>query len=164
LHFQFKPFVLRQTKMGLAGKLEVDVELKASGDQFYKIFTNQVHQMPNASSKIQSVDLHQGDWENPGSVKIWTYIIDGKTEVFKERVHFDDKDKCITMDGVEGHVLEKYKKYKAIFQVFNKDKGGLVKLTLEYEKHNEADEPPNQYLKFVAGLIRDIDAHLVKGA
>ncbi|KAL5761030.1 hypothetical protein ACOSQ2_019868 [Xanthoceras sorbifolium] len=150
--------------MSLAGKIEVDVELKASGDQFYKIFSNEVHQMPNASSKIQAVDLHEGDWKTPGSIKLWKYIIDGKTEIFKERVHFDDKDKCITMDGVEGHVLEKYKKYKGIFQVINKDEGGLVKLTLEYEKHKAADEAPYPYLDFVAGLIRDIDAHLVKAA
>ncbi|KAL5763272.1 hypothetical protein ACOSP7_019536 [Xanthoceras sorbifolium] len=123
--------------MSLAGKVEVDVELKASGDH-----------------KIQAVDLHEGDWETPGSIKLWKYIIDGKTEIFKERVHFDDKDKCITMDG----------KYKVIFQVLNKDEGGLVKLSLEYEKHKATDEPPYQYLDFVAGLIKDIDAHLVKAA
>ncbi|KAK2635474.1 hypothetical protein Ddye_030266 [Dipteronia dyeriana] len=150
--------------MDLAGKLEVDVELKASGDEFYKIFSNQVHQMPTASSRIQAVDLHEGDWETPGSIKLWKYTIDGKTEVFKERIHFDDKDKCIIMDGVGGHALEKFKKYKGIFQVINKDEGGLVKLTLEYEKHKEADEPPSQYLDFVAALIRDIDEHLVKAA
>ena len=68
------------------------------------------------------------------------------------------------MDGVGGHVLEKFKKYKGIFQVINKDEGGLVKLTLEYEKHKEADEPPSQYLDFVAALIIDIDEHLVKAA
>ena len=90
--------------------------------------------------------------------------IDGKTEVFKERIHFDDKEKCIIMDGVEGHALEKFKKYKGIFQVINKDEGAFVKLTIEYEKHNEADEPPSQYLDFGAAVIRDIDEHLVKAA
>ena len=152
--------------MGVTGKLEVDLELKASGDEFYKMLSNQVHQMPNASSRIQAVDLHEGDWGNPGSIKLWTYIIDGKTEVFKERVQFDEKDKCVVMEAVEGHVLEKYKKYKAMFQVIDKEKGGgeLVKVSVEYEKHNEADEPPNQYLDFAVAVIRDIDAHLVKGA
>ncbi|KAI9169026.1 hypothetical protein LWI28_005726 [Acer negundo] len=63
--------------MGLAGKLEVDVVLKASGDSFYKILINQVHQMPTASSKIQAVDIHEGDWETPGSIKLWKYTIEG---------------------------------------------------------------------------------------
>ncbi|KAL5761040.1 hypothetical protein ACOSQ2_019878 [Xanthoceras sorbifolium] len=85
------------------------------------------------AGKVEAVDLHEGDWETPGSIKLWKYIIDGKTEIFKERV-------------------------------LNKDEGGLVKLSLEYEKHKATDEPPYQYLDFVAGLIKDIDAHLVKAA
>ncbi|KAH7570964.1 hypothetical protein JRO89_XS05G0231100 [Xanthoceras sorbifolium] len=88
--------------MSLAGKVEVDVELKASGDQFYKI------------------------------------------------------TKCL---------MPPVKYRQLIFtKVLNKDEGGLVKLSLEYEKHKATDEPPYQYLDFVAGLIKDIDAHLVKAA
>ncbi|KAL5828005.1 hypothetical protein ACOSQ3_019837 [Xanthoceras sorbifolium] len=148
--------------MSLAGKLEVDVELKASGDQFYKIFSNEVHQMPNASSKIQAVDLHEGDWETPGSIKLRKYIIDGETEEFKEKVDFDDEKRCITFDAVGGHILERYKKYKAIFQVTENDEGGgMVKVTLVYEKFKEDDDPPHKFLNFVADVIRDVDAHII---
>ncbi|KAH7570965.1 hypothetical protein JRO89_XS05G0231200 [Xanthoceras sorbifolium] len=117
--------------MGLAGELEVDTELKTSADKFYKVFSNQVHHVPNASDKVHAIEVHEGDWETAGSIKVWKYTIDGETEEFKEKVTEND----------EG--------------------GGMVKVTLVYEKFKEDDDPPHKFLNYVADIIRDVDAHII---
>lgn len=61
--------------MALRGKIEADVEVKSSSDKFYKTLSAQVHQVPTASTKIKSIDLHDGHWEHPGAIKQWTYVI-----------------------------------------------------------------------------------------
>ncbi|KAH7570952.1 hypothetical protein JRO89_XS05G0229900 [Xanthoceras sorbifolium] len=148
--------------MGLAGEVEVYVELKTSADKFYKVFSNQVHHVPNASDKVHAIEVHEGDWETAGSIKVWKYTIDGETEEFKEKIDFDHEKRCITSDAVGGHILERYKKYKGIFQVTENDEGGgMVKVTLVYEKFKEGDDPPHKFLNYVADIIRDVDAHII---
>ncbi|KAH7570962.1 hypothetical protein ACOSP7_019534 [Xanthoceras sorbifolium] len=151
--------------MGLAGELEVDTELKTSADKFYKVLSNQVHHVPNASDKVHAIEVHKVIGKLlalssfPWNIHVY---VDGETEEFKEKVDFDDEKRCITFDAVGGHILERYKKYKAIFQVTENDEGGgMVKVTLVYEKFKEDDDPPHKFLNYVAEIIRDVDAHII---
>ncbi|KAH8500620.1 hypothetical protein Peur_042456 [Populus x canadensis] len=149
--------------MALAGKLEINFELKCSADKFFEVLSRQAHQIPNASSgEIHAIEVHEGDWVATGSVKLWTYTIDGKPEVFKEKVEVDEVNKSVSLIAVGGHVLEQYKSYKITLKTVSMAEGGVVKILLDYEKLKPDDPPPNKYLDFVIKVVKDIDEHLVK--
>ncbi|KAB1205735.1 hypothetical protein CJ030_MR7G028080 [Morella rubra] len=149
--------------MALKGKLEAELELKASADKFYSIFRSQAHQVPNATPDIiQHVAVHEGDWETHGSVKVWKYTVEGKAEVFKEVVEFDDANRAATLVGVDGDVMKIYKTYKGTFQVTPKGDGSLAKLTMEYETLTADAPPPTKYFIMMINMTKDIDAHVVK--
>ncbi|KAL3582247.1 hypothetical protein D5086_016579 [Populus alba] len=78
--------------MALHGKIETTLELKSSAEKFYKVWRSQSFHVPKHASKhIQGVEIHAGDWETVGSIRIWQYTIGGKAGVFKEEVSFDDE-------------------------------------------------------------------------
>ncbi|KAJ7942969.1 Major latex protein domain containing protein [Quillaja saponaria] len=134
--------------MSLVGKLEADIEIKTPAEKFYNLLKSQNHQVPNASSdKVHSVEVHE----------------EGNLEVFKERVEVDEENKTVSLTAVEGHVLDLYKKYKVNFKVTPKtSEGGLMKITVEYEKKNYSIPDPNKYLQFVIHVVQDIDSQLIK--
>lgn len=149
--------------MASVDKLEGEVEIKSSADKVFKVISYQQHQLPNAcSDKIHDVVVHEGGWDISGSVKLWTYKVDGAVETFKEQVEVDEENKKMILIGLEGHAMELYKSYKMICQVIPRTEGGLVKFTLEYEKHNDTTPAPTKYLNFLIHLIKDVDAHLLK--
>ncbi|XWS69344.1 hypothetical protein CRYUN_Cryun04dG0171200 [Craigia yunnanensis] len=150
--------------MALTGKLEADVEVKASADKLFSIVRKENHQIPNAASdKVHSVEVHEGDWEAHGSVKLWKYSVEGKVEILKEKVLVDDANKTVTLIALEGHVMEEFKSYKIVYSVTPKsDQSSLVKITLEYEKLNENIPDPNRYLQFIVNLTKDVEAHVLK--
>ena len=78
-------------------------------------------------------------------------------------MEIDDVNKIVSLTALDGHVLEQFKSYKNNMQVIPKSGEGanVVKITLEFEKLNESDQPPNKYLSFVVNVIKDIDAHLI---
>lgn len=60
--------------------LETEVEIKSNADKLYKVFSNQHHAFPNASSDhVHDVVVHEGDWETSGSIKLWTYTVGNKS-------------------------------------------------------------------------------------
>ncbi|KAK7827604.1 mlp-like protein 43 [Quercus suber] len=62
--------------MALVGKLEADVEIKAPADKFFNILRSEIHHIPNISSdKVHGVEVHEGDWETSGSVKLWKFTV-----------------------------------------------------------------------------------------
>jgi len=85
--------------------------------------------------------------------------LEGKEEIFKEKVIMDEVNKKITYVAVGGNALELYKSYKAIVKV----EKGMLKLRIEYEKFNDQIPPPKKYQQFIINIVRDIDANLVKG-
>ncbi|KAI4338332.1 hypothetical protein L6164_016672 [Bauhinia variegata] len=100
--------------MALAEKLEGNVELKSPAEKFYKVLKSENHHIPKAcSDKVKSIEVHEGDWETPGPIKFWNYTVDGKAEIWKEKVEVDEANKKVTFVAVEGHVLDLYKTYKA---------------------------------------------------
>ena len=58
---------------GLCGKLEVDVDIKASAEQFHHIFTHKPHHVHKGTDKIHGCELHEGEWGTVGSVLFWNY-------------------------------------------------------------------------------------------
>ncbi|CAL8995146.1 unnamed protein product [Prunus brigantina] len=144
--------------------LEAEVEIKSNADRLYKVFSNQHHAFPNASSDhVHDVVVHEGDWETSGSIKLWTYTADGNVEIFKEKMEIDEANKWVSFTALEGHVLEQYRSYKISFQVTPKSEGGgLVKITIHYGKLNDNDPPPHKYLRFAINVVHDMDAHLLK--
>uniref|UniRef100_A0A2P2K165 MLP-like protein 328 n=1 Tax=Rhizophora mucronata TaxID=61149 RepID=A0A2P2K165_RHIMU len=144
-------------------KLEVDLGLKCSADQFFKFLSTEIHQIGNTSSdKIQNVRVNEGDWKTHGSIKEWKYTIDGKTEIFKEKVEVDEVSKTVSFVAVGGHILDQYKSYKIVYQAVPKDEGTFVRVKLEYEKLKSVDPRPNKYLELLINVVKDIDAHVVK--
>lgn len=68
----------RKKKMSsadLCGKLETDIEIKASAKKFHDIFKHKPHHISNVSAdKIQGCDIHEGEWGTIGSVIYWNYF------------------------------------------------------------------------------------------
>ncbi|KAM5585436.1 MLP-like protein 43 [Rosa sericea] len=144
--------------------LEALVAVKSSADKLYAIISTEHHNVPKASSDtVHDVAVHEGDWKTSGSIKLWKYTIDGTVETIKEKVEIDEANKRVSLTALEGHMLEQYRSLKFIYQVIPKsDEGGnQVKITLEYEKLNESDQPPHKYLRLVVNVIKDIDAYLI---
>ncbi|OAY29249.1 hypothetical protein MANES_15G129900v8 [Manihot esculenta] len=146
----------------LKGQLETVVELKCTPDQFLKLWKSQGHQIPNHTpSNIQGVRVHEGDWETSGSIKVWDYTIEGRPEVFKEKVEIDEEKKIVKLIGLDGDVFKLYKVYNGMWHVMPKGQGSLAKTVIEYEKLNESVPTPHIYLDFIVGVTKDIDAGLV---
>ncbi|CAN0908716.1 MLP-like protein 328 [Linum grandiflorum] len=150
----------------MSGKLEAEVELQAPPAKFFNVLRKSAHQIPSHTpSKIKSINLHEGDWESHGTIKIWNYTFEGKEEMLKERVEFDDGKKTMKVHGLEGDVMKLYKVYNGIFEFVSEDNGdGVAKLTIEYEKLDPKFPAPTKYLDFVISFLKDIDAGLAKAA
>ncbi|KAI5353283.1 hypothetical protein L3X38_006176 [Prunus dulcis] len=149
--------------MALHGFIGTQIELKSPADKFYKIFKGQGHLIPNVSSgHIKGVQLHEGDWETHGSVKIWNYHLGDEVGTFKEKVEYDDKNKVATLTGLDGEMFKYYKSFKAIFQFTQKGEVSVANLTIHYEKRNADVEAPDRYVGLMVTLVRDLDAHFGK--
>ncbi|XP_050232667.1 MLP-like protein 28 [Mercurialis annua] len=152
--------------MSLVRKLEAELELQySSADKFFTLLSKEIYHTSKASSdKIQQIDVLQGDWETSGSVKLWSYTIDGKQEIFKEKVEVDEANKVVIMTAIEGHILEQYKSFKITHKAIPKSGGAadVLKITVEYEKLKPEDEPPTKYLDFILCVVKDVDVHLLK--
>ncbi|KAJ0095796.1 hypothetical protein Patl1_15429 [Pistacia atlantica] len=149
--------------MALTGKLGADIEINAPAAAFYNVWKSQCHHLPNATpSNMQAVEVHEGDWETAGSIKLWNYTVAGRSESYKERIEVDDETMTVGLVGLEGDVFKNYKSWKPIIQVIPKESGSLLKLTLEYEKRSEDVPVPNEYLDFMVSVMTDLAAHLTK--
>ncbi|CAK9326755.1 unnamed protein product [Citrullus colocynthis] len=110
--------------ISLVGKLVSEIEINASAEKFYKFFKDEAFNIPKISSKIvQQVGVHEGNWDTHShdSIKISNYTIDGKFEVLKEQVEFDDEKLMLVHIGLEGNVFDHYKVFKMTYQVVPKN-------------------------------------------
>ncbi|PRQ40954.1 putative START-like domain-containing protein [Rosa chinensis] len=144
------------------GKVEADVELKASAAKFHEFFTRRPHHLSNISSdKIKECNLHEGEWGTVGSIIHWNYVHDGKTKVAKEVFEaIDDENNSITLKVVEGDLLEHYKSFKVTIEASPKGEGCTVHWTFEYEKVHGDVEDPHTLLQLVVDITKDICSHL----
>ncbi|CAI9095999.1 OLC1v1032059C1 [Oldenlandia corymbosa var. corymbosa] len=148
----------------LAGTLEGEVKLESKGDEFFHVIGGKAHRLPDLISHgIQSIGLHAGDWKTDGSIKNWTYFMDGKVESFKEKLKVDEETKTVTAEAIGGDVMKHYKKYIITIKVVpNEDGSKVAKYSIDYEKLNENDPTPTKYLEWIGQMIKDLDASLAK--
>ncbi|KAK5838595.1 MLP-like protein 28 [Gossypium arboreum] len=133
----------------LTGKLEADVDIKASPEQFHEMFAHKPHHVHH---KIQGCDLHEGERGKVGIIVHWSYVHDGKAKKAKEVVEAVDPDKnFITFRVIEGDLMEEYKSFVAMILVSpkSKDSGSIVHWTLEYEKLHDGIAHPETLLQLV---------------
>ncbi|XP_038904971.1 MLP-like protein 43 [Benincasa hispida] len=149
--------------MGLYRKLETDVDIEAPAWKFHEIIHKNPHHMSNiASDKIQSCELHEGEWGKVGSILYWNYVHDGKACVAKDVIEaVDEENNSITWKMIEGDLLELYKSFRITIQCTPKDKGSVIHYTLEYEKPHEDIQDSHGLLELCASMSKDIDAHLM---
>ncbi|MBA0765767.1 hypothetical protein Gotri_014913 [Gossypium trilobum] len=152
----------------LIGKLEADVEIKASPEQFHEMFAHKPHHVHHTCyDKIQGCDLHEGEWGKVGTIVHWSYVHDGKAKKAKEVVEAVDPDKnLVTFRVIEGDLMEEYKSFVITIQVSPKSEGSgsVVHWTLEYEKLHGGIAHPETLLQFVQDISKDIDAHLTQAS
>ncbi|KAH0902083.1 hypothetical protein HID58_041586 [Brassica napus] len=146
--------------MATSGTYVTEVPLKGTAEKHYKRWRNENHAFPDAvGHHIQSVTVHDGEWDSHGAIKIWNYTltnkqyvnlekmleiycIHGKQEVFKERREIDDEKKTVTFRGL-GRVI-------------------VCKITFNWEKRNDDFPDPSNYMKFIKSLAADMDDHVIK--
>ncbi|XP_047308268.1 kirola-like [Impatiens glandulifera] len=142
-------------------KLVKQVEIKSHGDVFHEIFRFKLHQLSNITpTKIQNVDLHEGDWGSVGSVLVGNYTQDGKEKVIKQRIEaIDEEKKLVSFKIIEGDLMELYKTCIFTVHVETHGENNLVTWTAEYEKLNEDVEDPTSMLDLCIAVTKDIDTH-----
>ncbi|KAL1189911.1 MLP-like protein 34 [Cardamine amara subsp. amara] len=152
----------------LVGKLETEVEIKASAGKFHHMFTGRPHHVSNASpGNIQGCDLHEGDWGKVGSIIFWNYVHDGEEKVAKERIEAVNPEKnLITFRVIDGDLMKEYKSFLLTIQVTPKHggQGSIVHWHLEYEKINDEVAHPETLLQFCVEVSKEIDEHLLSEA
>ncbi|KAJ4826530.1 hypothetical protein Tsubulata_032343 [Turnera subulata] len=100
--------------MALEEKLEMTVEIISSAEDVFKFLCNQTREFPTVSpDKVQRVDVDEDNRQSDGSViASWTIIIDGQSEILKEKLQVDEANKSVTFNTVGGHVMDLYKNKK----------------------------------------------------
>ncbi|GMI78576.1 MLP-like protein 43, major latex protein like 43 [Hibiscus trionum] len=149
----------------LTGKLEADVEIKATPQQFHDMFTNKPHHVRHTcGDKVQGCELHEGEFGKVGSIITWRYVHDGKPRVSKQVVEAIDPDKnSATFREIEGDMMKEFKTIAATLQASPKSDGSsgcVVHWTLEYEKLHPGIDHPESLFQLVQDITKDIDAHL----
>ncbi|KAM2329981.1 hypothetical protein ACFX1X_020875 [Malus domestica] len=126
--------------MVLHGKIGTEIEIKAPADKLYNMFKS-AHLIPNISNThIKGVDVHEGDWETHGSIKIWKYEL-------------------VVLRSSYTH---SYKSFKGVYKFTQKDESTCIaNLWIEYEKLNENVEAPDRYVGLMIKLVQDLDAHFL---
>ncbi|KAK8548829.1 hypothetical protein V6N12_061733 [Hibiscus sabdariffa] len=131
----------------LTSKLEADVEIKATPEQFHDMYTSKPHHVHHTcGDKVQGCELLEGEWGKASSIITWRYVHGGKDRVSKQVIEAIDHEKnSITFRVIEGDVLKEYKSFVTTLQASPRSDGSggsVVHWSLEYEKlHHEIDHP-----------------------
>ncbi|CAK9318406.1 unnamed protein product [Citrullus colocynthis] len=149
--------------MGLYRKLETYVDIEAPASKFHELIHKNPHHMANiAPDKIQSCELHEGEWGKVGAILYWNYVHDGKACVAKDVIEaVDEENNSLTWKMLEGDLLNEYKSFRMTIQCIPKDKGSMIHFTLEYEKLHENVEDSHSLLELCDSVSKAVGAHLV---
>ncbi|XP_057731132.1 MLP-like protein 43 [Arachis stenosperma] len=152
--------------MALTGKLSIEIPVHSPASKFFDLATKKLHHVQNVCERVHATKLHEGhDWHSVGgSVKHWTYVIDGKVTTCKETIEsIDEQNKTVVYKFFDGDIDQHYKTLKLIFQVIENNNGGTsTKWTVEYEKVNEDVEAPYGYMEYFDKCAKELDAHLLQ--
>lgn len=62
--------------MATSGTYVTEVPLNGTAEKYYKRWKSENHLFPDAvGHHIQSVTVHDGDWDSHGGIKIWNYTL-----------------------------------------------------------------------------------------
>ncbi|CAI9096000.1 OLC1v1032060C1 [Oldenlandia corymbosa var. corymbosa] len=151
------------TSSNLVGKLEGKVTLNSNPEEFFRIVGGRADQLADLiNHKIPSEEHHEVDRKTEGCIKNWSYIIDGKVEVFKARLKDDEETKTVTLEALDGDCMKHYKNYVITYIVSGEDGSNVVKYSVDYEKLSENEPTPTHYLEWLGHMLKDLDASLVK--
>ncbi|MED6137699.1 hypothetical protein PIB30_067362 [Stylosanthes scabra] len=153
--------------MALIGKLSTEVAIHSPAGKFFDLMAKKLHHVQNVCERVHATKLHEGDdWHcaGGGSVKHWTYVIDGKVTTCKETIEsINEENKTVIYKLFDEDIDQHYKNFKLIFQVIENNSGGAsVKWTVEYEKVNDDVEAPYGYMQYFDKCTKEMDAHLLE--
>ncbi|KAL9231110.1 hypothetical protein vseg_006373 [Gypsophila vaccaria] len=152
--------------MGVTGKLEIEVDIKSSGDVFHELLGNNPHTVSDIiPDHVHSCDLHEGDeFGKAGSILQWEYTCEGKKCILKERIEeIDEEKRFIRYTVVEGStVLEDLKSMNISMQVIPKGEIDAIMWTFEFEKIHDLGPYPTAFMDFVISGTRGVEAHHLK--
>ncbi|KAK8529190.1 hypothetical protein V6N13_102122 [Hibiscus sabdariffa] len=147
----------------LTGKLEADVEIKASPEQFHDMFANKPHHVHRAcNDKVKDVICLRVSGGRSVPLSSGVLCMSKKAKELIEAV--DPDKKLITFREIEGDLLEEYKSFVITIQASPKSEGSgsVVRWTMEYEKLHRGIDHPQTLLQLAVDISEDIDAHLAK--
>ncbi|KAL0683124.1 hypothetical protein Bca4012_049972 [Brassica carinata] len=149
----------------LLGKLEIEVEIKASAEKFHHMFAERPHHIPKATpGHIKGCDLHEGEWGKVGSIIVWNYVHDGEPKVAKDIIEAVDQEKNLfKMRVIEGDLMKEYKNFVLTIQATPKHEGSgsIVHWHIEYEKISEEVAHPETLIQLLTEMSQGIDEHLL---
>ncbi|KAL4294349.1 hypothetical protein HN51_045171 [Arachis hypogaea] len=153
--------------MALTGKLSFETVIRSPAAKFFNLMARQLHHLQNICERIHAAKLQVGnDWDSVGgSVKHWTYIIDGKVVTCNETIDIIDEHKYLMIFNLfDGDISKNYKVFKLAFQVSDNSNNSTTSVTwtVEYEKINNDVEAPYGYMEYVDKCTKEIDAYLLK--
>ena len=83
--------------------------------------------------------------------------------MFKEMIEMDDEKMAVTINGLEGHVMEELKVYVVTFHFIpTSEEGCICKVTMVWGKRNEDSPEPINYMKFVEMMVADMDDYILQ--
>ncbi|KAH7515763.1 hypothetical protein FEM48_Zijuj10G0060700 [Ziziphus jujuba var. spinosa] len=136
--------------MGSSGKLEVEIEVKASADKFWECIRDSTNLFPKAlSHDYKSIDVLEGS---------------PLVKVDKERIDaVDEANKAVSYSVIEGDLVKYYKNFKAFLAVTPKGEGSLVKWACEFEKASEDVPNPDLVKDFAIKNFLEVDSYINTG-
>jgi len=151
--------------MELAGKIEVDVEVKAAPELYWNSIRDSTIIFPKAfPQQYKSIEVLEGDGKAVGSERLFTYAeAVPLVRVSKERIdEVDEEKRMVAYSVIGGDLLEVYKHFRARLVVEKKEEGSLVKWSCEYERAKEEVPPPDLLIEFALSNFRELDEYLLK--
>ncbi|GMJ04447.1 MLP-like protein 34 [Hibiscus trionum] len=142
-------------------KMDCQVVIKSSAGKFYDAFRTKTRFLPKMSNGlIVDVKLLEGDWNNVVSVRLWSYVFEGKSQMVKDIFEeAEEENKRMVFKLVDGDFLHFYDRWRNILSIAPIGEGSLVKWTMEFEKRNE--DIPDPVAASMIALTKNIDAYLL---
>ncbi|KAL3372939.1 hypothetical protein AABB24_005127 [Solanum stoloniferum] len=146
--------------MGVKGKLIASKEVKCGEHLIHDLFLTNSHHIPYISpSKINRIDINEGEIGKIGTIMNCRYNEDGQEKIVKYVIEAIDHHKnSISRKVIEGDLLEFYSSFTFVSYCQHQ----WATWTIEYEKKNEDTPEPLIFLGFILDMTKDIEAHLLK--
>ncbi|XAR48047.1 hypothetical protein NMG60_11030748 [Bertholletia excelsa] len=146
-----------------SGKLDVEVEIKASADKFWHSIRDSTTLFPRLlPHQYKSIEVLEGDGKSVGSVRLVHFAEDSPiVKVAKEKIEaIDEASKTLAYSVIDGDLLKYYKNFKAHLFVSAKGGASLVKWECHFEKASEDVPDPDVIRDFAVKTFHDLEAAL----